>query len=512
MTMLSSHDLQDALPHAEWRHWRPIDVGNVVCDSRQVRPGDLFVAVSGVSVDGHRFVPDALRAGAVACVVERPLPELEGVPTAVVASAREAFARLQAALHGYPGRRLRVIGVTGTDGKTTTSRLITGILRAAGEAVGSVDTVNAEIGGQQIETGFHTTTPDAPAMQAYLAEMVAAGMAYAVIESTSHGLAQHRVTACEYDVAVVTNITHEHLDYHGSYEAYREAKAMLFRALATSARKPGMPKVAVLNADDASYASLRPIPADVRVSYGVESGADVRASGVEVSPAGLRLRVIAGGDEIDIASPLIGRYNAHNILAAVATARALGIDDEAIRAGVAAVRGVLGRMEPIDRGQPFAAIVDFAHTPNALENALRTARELAPGRVIVVFGCAGLRDRAKRAWMGEVAGRLADYTVITAEDPRTEPLDDIMAEIAAGCRKAGRVEGADFARIGDRREAIAAALAMARPGDLVMAAGKGHERSMCFGTTEHPWSEHEAMVEGLARLGYSGPSASDPSR
>lgn len=510
--MLSSDDLLDALPHAAWRHWRPVEIADVVCDSRQVQPGDLFVAVSGVNVDGHRFVPDALRAGAVAFVVERPLPELEGVPTAVVPNAREAFAHLQAALHGYPGRSLRVIGVTGTDGKTTTSRLITAILRAGGQAVGSVDTVSAEIGGQQIETGFHTTTPDAPAMQAYLAEMVAAGMTYAVIESTSHGLAQHRVTACEYDVAVVTNITHEHLDYHGSYEAYREAKAMLFRALATSARKPGMPKVAVLNADDASYAYLRPLPADMHVSYGLAPEADVRAAGIEVSPDGLRFRVVGNDLDLAIASPLIGRYNVHNILAAVATARALGINDQALATGVAAVRGVVGRMDHIDHGQPFSAIVDFAHTPNALENALRTARELTAGRVIVVFGCAGLRDRAKRPWMGEVAGRLADYTVITAEDPRTEPLDAIMDEIAAGCRKAGRMEGAEYARIGDRREAIAAALRMAAPGDLVIVAGKGHERSMCFGTTEYPWSDHEAVAEALGKLGYPGPTSSDPSR
>lgn len=508
--MLSSDDLISALPHAEWRHWRPIEIANVVCDSRRVQPGDLFVAVPGVSVDGHGFVPEALRAGAAAFVVERPLPELGGVPTAVVPNAREAFAHLQAALHGHPGRKLRVIGVTGTDGKTTTSRLIAAILRAAGQTVGSVDTVNAEIGGQRIETGLHTTTPDAPAMQAYLAEMVAAGMTYAVIESTSHGLAQHRVTACEYDVAVVTNITHEHLDYHGSYEAYREAKAMLFRALATSARKPGMPKVAVLNADDASYAYLRPIPADVQVSYGLAPEADVRATDVEFSPEGLRFRVVGNGPESAIVSTLIGRYNVHNILAAVATARALDMDGEAIRAGVAAVRGVVGRMERIDRSQPFTAIVDFAHTPNALENALRAARELTAGRVIVVFGCPGLRDRAKRPWMGGVAGRLADYIVITADDPRTESLDGIMDEIAMGCRQAGRIEGADFTRIGDRREAIAAALRMAAPGDLVLMAGKGHERSISLGTTEYPWSDHEVVAEGLASLGYGDPTWSDP--
>ncbi|MBC7316599.1 MAG: UDP-N-acetylmuramyl-tripeptide synthetase, partial [Chloroflexi bacterium] len=271
--------------------------------------------------------------------------------------------------------------------------------------------------------------------------MVARGAEYAVLESTSHGLAQHRVAACEYDVAVVTNITHEHLDYHGTYEAYRAAKGMLFQALSRSLRKPGMPKVAVLNADDASYEYLRQFPADRQITYGLEADAEVTARDIVTSPSALVFRVCGPQGEMAIHSPLVGRYNAHNILAAMSVGLALGLPPEAMREGVAAMRGVEGRMERIDLGQPFTVIVDFAHTPNALEKALLTARELAgEHKVTVVFGCAGLRDRAKRPWMGEIAGRLADRTIITAEDPRTESLEAIMAEIAAGCEKAGARE------------------------------------------------------------------------
>ncbi len=511
--MVALNPLIDALPAAQRLNWpaagAAFEIGNVCEDSREVTPGDLFVAIPGVSVDGHRFVPAALRAGAVACVVERDLPELDGVPHVIVPDAREALAYLHAGLRGYPGRRLKVIGITGTDGKTTTTRLVAGILSAAGHAVGSIDSVAATIGGAESPTGFHTTTPDAPEVQAYLAEMVAAGMEYAVVETTSHGLAQHRVAAVEYDVAAVTNITHEHLDYHGSLEAYRQAKARLFRSLATSYRKPGVDKVAVLNRDDSSYDLLKDIPADRQLSYGLDAGVDFRAGEVAVSPSGLHLTITTPDGVLHISSPLVGRYNVHNILAAVAVAWSQGVAPEAIVEGIAQVRGVQGRMERIDAGQPFTAIVDFAHTPNAMDKALQTARELTEGQVIVVFGSAGLRDMAKRAWMGEIAGSLADRVIITAEDPRTESLEDIMAEVARGCEQAGRSEGESYWRIGDRGEAIYTALSMAKPGDLVIACGKGHERSMCFGEIEYPWSDQDAMFEGLARLGYTA-SAGQP--
>ncbi|MGI6368417.1 MAG: UDP-N-acetylmuramoyl-L-alanyl-D-glutamate--2,6-diaminopimelate ligase [Anaerolineae bacterium] len=499
-------DLIAALPFATRLGWSEdsaaLEIGAVRDDSREVTAGDLFVAIPGVHVDGHRYVGAAVRAGAAACVVEHDLAELADQPRVVVRDAREALAWLHAALQGHPSHRLRVIGVTGTDGKTTTTRLIASILGAAGLTVGAIDTVAATIAGAALPTGFHTTTPDAPEVQAYLADMVAKQMQYAVIETTSHGLAQHRVAGVAYDVAVVTNITHEHLDYHGSLEAYQQAKAILFRGLSGSYRKPGVDKIAVLNRDDRSFDLLKDIPADRQISYGVRSEADLRARQVVASAQGLQMLVDTPEGTLTISSPLIGLYNVYNILAALATGWSQGIPAQALVEGVARVQGVEGRMERVEAGQPFTAMVDFAHTPNAMEKALETARGLTQGRVIVVFGSAGLRDVAKRAWMGEIAGRLADRVVITAEDPRTEPVEEIMAEIARGCERAGRQDGSDYVRVADRAEAIARALAMALPGDLVIACGKGHEQSMCYGEIEYPWSDRAAVIAGLARLGY----------
>jgi UDP-N-acetylmuramoyl-L-alanyl-D-glutamate--2,6-diaminopimelate ligase len=482
-----------------------VEIHGVAADSRRVHPGDLFIAIPGLNVDGHRFIAEAVNEGAVAVVGERPPQELPGLPWGAftyvrVPDAREAWGWLCAAWHDYPTRQMRVVGVTGTDGKTTTVNLIHSILAAAGHKTGMISTVNAMIGDVAYDTGLHTTTPDALEVQRFLAQMVDAGVEYAVLEVTSHGLAQHRVTACDFDVAVMTNVTHEHLDYHGTYHAYLEAKSRLFHGLATAHRKPGIPKVAVLNADDNSFAHLRPIPADVHLIYGLDAPADVTAGEVSCTPEGITFVARTPGGDFPVRTPLLGRFNVYNVLAAIAVGVSQNVPFETMQQGIEAVRGVVGRMERIDLGQPFTVMVDFAHTPNSLQRALETVRDLTQGQVIVVFGCAGLRDRAKRPVMGEIAARLADRVVITAEDPRTEDLDDIMAQIAAGCEKAGRREGEDYWRIGDRAAAIAFAALMARPGDLVIVTGKGHEQSMCFGTTEYPWSDHRAVREALARL------------
>ncbi len=486
------------------------DITAVTADSRRVTPGALFVAVTGSNVDGHAFIGDALRRGARAVVGEKQpaadrmsaLPLVLPVPYVMVPDTRSALAHLSAAWHGFPARRLRVIGVTGTDGKTTTATCVRSILEAAGLRAGLVSTVAASIGSSEIDTGFHTTTPEAPELQEYLGRMVAEGCAYAVVETTSHALHQKRVDACEYDVAVITNITHEHLDYHGSFEQYRDAKAMLFRLLSTAVRKPGLPKIAVLNADDASYAYLRAIPADVHLSYGLAAPADVTARDVRLHEVGAEFVAVTPEGALPITIPFPGRYNVANALAAIAVAVGLGLPHEAIQRGLAAVPPVKGRMERIEEGQDFMAIVDFAHTPNALEQALLVARGMARGRVIVVFGCAGLRDRQKRPLMGAVAGRLADFTVITAEDPRTESLSKIMQQIAAGLKQVGRHEGRDYVRIADRALAIAFAVDMARAGDLVIVTGKGHEQSLCFGSIEYPWSDHAALRAALARAAH----------
>ena len=329
-------------------------------------------------------------------------------------------------------------------------------------------------------------------------------MEYAVLETTSHGLEQQRAAAVDYDVAVLTNITHEHLDQHGTFEAYRQAKSLLFRYLASSARKPGVDKISILNADDPSYPLLRQIPADDHLSYGLDVPAGATARAVELTATGTRFTAVTPAGEFPVASPLLGRFNLYNLLAAIAVGVSQGLPSAGIQQGIVAVRSVVGRMESITLpggppGQP-AVIVDFAHIPNALENALLFARTLTAGRLIAVFGCAGLRDRGKRPLMGEVAGRLADLSVITAEDPRTENLDEIMEQIAGGCRAAGRREGEGYILEGDRGEAIARAVALAAPGDLVMVCGKGHERSMCYGATEHPWSDQDAVRSALAGL------------
>jgi len=497
-------ELLSMIPGVLGRTEPDANVASAVADSRQVTPGSLFVAIPGLTRDGHDFIPQALAAGAAAVVGERALAGLSlpaGTPYARVENAAEAFGWLCAALLNFPSRKLTLIGVTGTDGKTTTTNLIYAILRAGGHNAGMISTVNAQIGSRSLDTGLHTTTPPADEIQAYLAEMVADGATHAVVEATSHGLAQHRLAGCDFDVAVVTNITHEHLDYHGTWEAYCEAKATLFRGLYPSYRKPDTPKISVLNADDAgSYAYLRQIPADWQVVYGLDGEeADVVAVDIASAPSGLRFTVLSPWGQVPVSSPLVGAFNVSNLLAAATTGLALGVAPEQVAAGLASFNGVPGRMERVDEGQAFTAIVDFAHTPNALLRALETARGLiAPGgRIIVVFGCAGLRDREKRRLMGEVAAAGADITVITAEDPRTEALDAIMAETARALEAAGKVEGRDFYRVPDRGKALLHAVSLARPGDLVMACGKGHEQSMCFGEIEYPWDDREALRRAL---------------
>lgn len=485
-----------------------VNVTGITYDSRSVQPGNIFVALPGLSVDGHRFIHDAVERGAVAVVGSEPVGRLD-VPYLRVADPRAAMARLSAAFYSFPARNLTVIGVTGTDGKTTTSSLIYQILLTAGLHVGVISTVNATIGDEVLDTGFHVTTPEAPDVQRYLSRMVSAGLTHVVLEATSHGLAQHRVGDCEFDVGVVTNITHEHLDYHGSYEAYRDAKARLFTGLAQTAEKPqGNPRLAVLNRDDSSYEFLASVTHARQVSYSLNPGADLVAQNVEYSPSGIRFTVTGpDGLRLPIHSHLVGAYNVSNCLAALgATIYGVNVPPDAAAEGIAALAGVPGRMERIDLGQDFTAIVDFAHTPNALRRVLETVRQMTSGRVIAVFGSAGLRDREKRRMMAEVSAELADLSVLTAEDPRTEALDAILDEMAEGAVSRGGVRGRSFVLVPDRGDALRYAVGQAKPGDVVIACGKGHEQSMCFAETEYPWDDRVAMRAALAeRLNVEGP-------
>jgi UDP-N-acetylmuramoyl-L-alanyl-D-glutamate--2,6-diaminopimelate ligase len=485
-----------------------IPISGISIDSRAVKPGHLFVAMKGSSVDGHNYIPKAIEKGAVAVVGERDIRGLP-IPYVRLENPRRALTWIAAAFYNWPGRKLTVIGVTGTDGKTTATNLIYQILLAAQIKAGMISTVNAVIGDKVLDTGFHVTTPDAHDVQRYLAKMVEAGLTHVVLETTSHGWAQYRVDACEFDIGVVTNITHEHMDEHGSYENYRAAKARLFSSLEITSEKPqGNPRLGVINRDDLkSFEFLNGFIKVRKLNYGLSEDADVRALDLNSSPSGIHFTAQSKDFRVDVSSKLVGAFNVSNCLAALAaTVYGLKIKPEIAAQGIASLAGISGRMERIDMGQNFTAIVDFAHTPNALKVTLEAAKEMllkgevGKGRVIAVFGSAGLRDKAKRRMMAETSIALADLTVLTAEDPRTESLDGILEEMAAGARSRGGREGATFWRVADRGEAIRFALSLAGPGDIVLSCGKGHEQSMCFGAREHLWDDRTAMRAALAEL------------
>lgn len=490
-----------------------IPITGIAIDSRAVKPGHLFVAMKGGSVDAHDYISTAIENGAVAVAGQRELSGLT-VPYIRLQNPRRALTWIAAAFYDWPGRKLRVIGVTGTDGKTTTTNLIYQILLAANMKAGMISTVNAVIGDEVLDTGFHVTTPDAHDLQHYLAKMVDAGLTHVVLETTSHGWAQYRVDACEFDIGVVTNITHEHFDEHGSYENYRAAKARLFSSLEITSKKPqGNPRLGVINRDDLnSFDFLNNFIKVNKLHYGLGEDADVRAVDITYSPSGIYFIAKSRDFNVPVTSQLVGAFNISNCLAALtATVYGLGIKPETAAQGIASLEGIPGRMERIDMGQNFTAIVDFAHTPNALKVALETAREMLShlprregsgmrGYVIAVFGSAGLRDKAKRRMMAETSAELADLTVLTAEDPRTESLEEILEEMAAGARSRGGIEGETFWRIPDRGDAIRFAVRLARKGDIVLYCGKGHEQSMCFGAREHLWDDRMAMRAALSEL------------
>ncbi len=487
-------------------------VTGIALDSRRVKPGDLFVALKGASVDSHDFIAQAIANGASAVAGERDFPGLD-VPYVRLGDARATVSWLAAAYYGWPGRKMTVMGVTGTDGKTTTASLMYRILLAAGVRTGMISTVSAFIGDEVVDTGFHVTTPDAHDLQCYMARMVDSGLTHVVLETTSHGWAQHRTDACEFDIGVVTNITHEHMDEHGTYANYRAAKARLFSSLETTRPKEkGNARLAVINRDDESFEFLDQLIRVNKTNYGLGTNADIRAEGVAFDLGGMTFQAVSSRFRVGIRTTLVGLYNVSNCLAAVAACvHGLGIEPAQAAAGIASLEGVPGRMERIDLGQDFEALVDFAHTPNALRVTLETARTLlarsgSSARVICVFGSAGLRDRAKRRMMAEVSAELADMTVLTAEDPRTESLGAILEEMARGAEAKGGVEGRSFWRVPDRGEAIGFALTLARSGDMVIVCGKGHEQSMCFGTTEYPWDDRVALRAALSKLlGKEGP-------
>ncbi len=478
----------------------------------EVIPGSSFVARLRTGSDGHPWIGKAIELGATFILAEKSAEELglvlpKNVVYWQVPDTAETLAWLSAAWYGFPSRQLIMIGVTGTNGKTSTVDLIRGILAAADIRMGMLSTLKAIIGDYQEPLELHVSTPEAPVVQRYLRKMVDAGLTHCILETTSHGLAQHRVTGVEYDIAVITNITHEHLDYHGSFEDYAQAKERLFRSVAAQDPTPHKPdsveKTAVLNHDDSSYQRLAAIPAPRQISYSLHNpAADLHVTDLVTDPAGSSFILHLAGEKLSVRSPLLGVFNVANILAAAGAGLALNISPETIKKGLQAVGQIHGRMHQIQRGQEFIVHIDFAHTPDGLEKAIQAARGILEqmgrnGRIITVFGSAGKRDVEKRRLMAQISARDAELTILTAEDPRTESLENILAAMAAGCLSQGGVEGETFWRIRDRGQAIYFALSLARPEDFVLVCGKGHEQSMCFVTTEYPWDDIDATEAAL---------------
>lgn len=488
----------------------------VVEDSRLVEPGGAFVARRGRETDGHKYIPKAVEKGAAAIIGEYPAEELEavlnGVPYAQVADGYQAYGYLCAAYEGFPSLHLVVIGVTGTNGKTTTATVIYSILKEVGVKVGLISTVSAIIGDEEMPTGLHVTSPPAHDLQRYFRQMVEAGITHCVLEVTSFGLDQGRVNGTHIDVAVLTNVTHEHLDWHGSFAAYIRAKQRLFEIMKDTPRKRDQPNIAVINADDpvAPQFAQASVGADYLLLYSAENNdANLFADRIHYGAdfTSFMLRLDLGWDkteDIPLKSPLVGKYNVSNVLAGIAGAISAMPQPQyqrkmltTIPAAIQKLPQIPGRMERIDEGQPFTAIVDFAHTPDALQVALEAAREMSDGRVIAVFGSAGLRDKEKRRMMAEISGEMADITVLTAEDPRTESLLGILDEMRKGAESKGAVLGETLFLVPDRGQAIYDALQLAEPDDLVIICGKGHEQSMAFGRIEHPWDDREATRAAL---------------
>lgn len=467
------------------------EVTSLAYDSRQAHPGTLFFAVPGDHVDGHDYVLEAVTHGAVGVVAERETPGI-GAPQLIVARTRDALADAADAWYGRPSERLEVIGVTGTDGKTTTSYLAVALLAAGGRRPGMLGTVAVRVGDAQRSNEDRNTTPEALELQELLADMVEAGNDCVVMEATSHGLAQSRVRNCRFKIAIVTNLTSEHLEFHGTLEAYRAAKAILVEEA----------PLAILNADDPAFGFFRDHAHGLVLTYGTDPSADLRASDIRARADGttFTLTTPAWSGEVDLQLP--GAFNVHNALAALGLAHAEGIDLAAAAAAIGAVTGVPGRMERIDAGQPFGVVVDYAHTADSLAKVLRTLRPLTTGRLIVVFGSAGERDRVKRPAMGRVAAELADIAIVADEDPRLEDPRAINEAIADGARVAGARDGENLWVIDDRRAAIAHAIGLARLGDMVLLAGKGHEGSIIYGTTRAWWDEREVARRELASAGF----------
>jgi len=462
----------------------------VVSDSREVEPGDLFVALRGQKADGHAHAAEAVARGAAVVISDRPAPRglANAVPWILVPSPRRALGLLAAKIAGNPADKLVLVGVTGTNGKTTTTLLLEALLVRRHGQSGFLGTVAYRTGRR--EELASRTTPEATVLQAWLAEMVAENVPAAAMEVSSHALALERVEGCRFDLAVFTNLTRDHLDFHNDMESYFAAKTRLFQL-----RKPGAP--AVVNADDPWGERLaREIEPPVwSFSAGGEAG-DIRAAAIESTLARTAFDLRGRGRSFRVVSPLLGRFQVENLLAAATAGLAMGMSDQEITAALASVERVPGRFEPVEAGQPFPILVDYAHTPDALERLLAAVAEVANRKIVLVFGCGGDRDKGKRFPMGEIAGRLADVPIATSDNPRSEDPEAILSEVERGLIASG---SRNFRKIVDRREAIATAIELADSGSVVVIAGKGHETTQVVGDRELPFDDRRIAEEFAAR-------------
>jgi UDP-N-acetylmuramoyl-L-alanyl-D-glutamate--2,6-diaminopimelate ligase len=470
-----------------------LEIRQVACDSRKVEPRALFFALHGAKADGNAFIRDAVARGAVAIASEEPAPETmpSGVAWVRVRDARKALAITAANFFGHPANALRLVAVTGTNGKTTTTSLIDAIVKASGSKTGLFGTI-----------AYHTplreypapnTTPESVDLHGFLAEIREAGGRYAILEASSHSLAMDRLWTCHFAAAVFTNLTREHMDYHKNFEDYFAAKRRLFEGTGA-----GVPEVAILNIDD-EYGKRLTGLAKRSVTYGLNSAADLTTRKFQLTFSGLSFTAQTPNGKVQVSSALVGRINVYNILAAIGAAQALDLSNEVIENGIRSLASVSGRFERIDLGQPFFVVVDYAHTDDALENLIRTARELNPkGRIILLFGCGGWKDRTKRPVMGEAAGRLSDLTILSNDNPKTEDPLKIISDIIVGLQKAN----GKYLIEPDREKAIALTMDEARPGDIVLLAGKGHENYQILADRTLEFDDREVARRILRERGF----------
>jgi UDP-N-acetylmuramoyl-L-alanyl-D-glutamate--2,6-diaminopimelate ligase len=498
-------DLLAGIPTVEVHGDLGRTVRGIAYDSREVEPGCLFVAMDGLHTDGHRFIPDAVSRGAVAVLHARALsPVPDGITCIRVGNPRTALSPVAAAFYGHPSREIRVIGVTGTDGKSSTVWFITQLLGFLGRKAGFLSTVSFQTGEEVVKNPFRQSTPEATEIHGMLREMVDVGREFAVVETTSHGLSarMNRLGDVAFDAAVLTNVTHEHLEFHGSFEQYRSDKANLFRSLSTeTVKEVACPRFGVVNADDPSAGYFREAARVPVISYGVRSSADLMARAVSTGISGAAFLLACQGREAPSRVNIPGPFWVENALAACLTvARILDLDPLALADFLPRLKGVLGRMDYVDEGQPFALIVDYAHTPGAFRKLFPWIRAHTTGKVTAVFGSAGERDREKRPLQGKAAAELCDTVIITDEDPRGEDRMLIIEQIAAGCD--GKRRGDDLFLVPDRTEAIRLAVSRAAPGDTILLLGKGHEGSIIGPKGPMPWDERAEARSALRSLGF----------